>query len=353
MDAYTLQQDRYSFAYDPMAPTVLASWIRALCQTVRGYGCDPVILMHRAGLDVERLNVPEARYPLLGVRRFWGLAIEATNDPLLGLRVGMEVQASTLHGLGLAMMASSSLAELLTLVSRYCQVLSTTMQINLHHDQNGSILIVNTLGGSEPMHAARIATLAFVYRQACKLSQHGISPTFVTLAMPPMEDIERLDEYFGVPVTMGAELDAIGFNYADTIEPYPGANSMLVKINEQAISEYLLRLERTSFSDRVLLHIQLLLPHGEPRLVEIASRLNLSVRTLQRKLENEGQSFLSLLDRARRTLAHDWLSHGELPVVEIGYRLGFSDPSNFCRACHRWFDSSPSAYRQRCMQLQT
>ena len=348
-----MAQDSYAASLDPVSPSVLASWIRALCQTVRGYGCDPLPLMAGAGLDANRLNVPEARFPMIGVRRFWRLAIDATGDPLLGLRLGEEVQPATLHGLGLAILACGSLSELMSLVARYATVLSTTMYISLRDDAGGSALVVNTLGGSEMNHAARIAMLAFVYRQACKLSQRQVIPSFVTLGMPPAPGTERLDQYFHVPVTLGAEADAIGFTYADTIEPYASANTMLVGLNEKAIRDYLSRLERSLFSDRVLTQIQDMLPSGEPKLVDVATHLGLSVRTLQRKLRQENQSFQALLDQVRRTLASDWLSHGNLAVVEIGYRLGFSDPSNFCRACHRWFCCSPSEYRQRCLQLVT
>lgn len=84
-------------------PSVLSSWIRSICQTVRGYDIDPMPLMERAGLDSKLLNIPDARYPVAGVHRLWQQIIEATGDPLIGLRVGQEIQVSTLHGLGLAM----------------------------------------------------------------------------------------------------------------------------------------------------------------------------------------------------------------------------------------------------------
>lgn len=336
-----------------IGPSVLSSWIRSICQTVRGYGIDPLPLMAQAGLDATLMNIPDARYEVDGVRRLWELVIAQTGDPLIGLRVGKEIQAPTLHGLGLAMMSSGSLSELLGLIVRYCKAISTTMHMSLEHDKVGTTLVLKTKEGSEPMHAARIAMIAFVYRQACQLVQHDVVPEFVTFALPYTSDMERLDEYFKIPVSLGAEVDSICFRYADTIEPYAGANAQLVKINEYVINQYMSQLQKNDISSRVLLQIHLMLPKGEPKLTDVASQLNLSPRTLQRRLEQEGRAFNVLLDQGKKNLAHDLLAHSDTAVTEISFLLGFSDPSNFSRACKRWFGCSPVQYRQRSLKLLT
>ena len=335
-------------------PSILSSWIRSICQTVRGYGIDPLPLMERAGLDSRLLNIPDARYAVSGVRRLWRLIITTTGDPLVGLRVGREIQVSILHGLGLAMVSSSSLSMLLSLFVRYGKVISTTMQLDLTHDRDGTTLTVKTNDGSEPMCAARLASLAFIFRQACSLAQHEIRPRYVTLTLPCDGDIQqRLDDYFHIPVNLGAEEDAISFRYADTIEPYAGGNAQLVAINEAVINEYLQQLAKNDFTTRVLAQIHRLLPQGEPKLTDIAAHINLTPRTLQRRLEEEGHTFNALLDRERKNIAHDLLAHSEHSITEISFLLGFSDPSNFSRASKRWFSCAPIQHRQRSLGIAT
>lgn len=333
--------------------SVLSSWIRSICQTVRGYDIDPLPLMEQAGLDSKLLNIPDARYGVHGVRRLWQLIIHATGDSLIGLRVGQEIQASTLHGLGLAMMSSSSLSELLMLFIRYGKVISTTMQMNLEHSKKGTTLVLKTIEGNEPMSAARLAAIAFIYRQARSLSQHDILPEFVTLTLPRDEDQARLNEYFHTHVTLGADQDAICFRYGDTIEPYAGANAQLVAHNETLINQYLAQLARSDFSTQVLTQIHATLAKGEPKLADIATLLNLTPRTLQRRLEEEGHTFNALLDNERKTLAHELLAHTERSITEISFLLGFSDPSNFSRASKRWFACSPLQHRQRSLKIAT
>ena len=91
------------------------------------------------------------------------------------------------------------------------------------------------------------------------------------------------------------------------------------------------------------------LPDGEPRRTEIASMLEMSERTLQRRLEAEGTSFQHLLDDTRRELAQQYLGQFDMSLAEATYLLGFGDKSTLVRACKRWFGTSPRHYRIRLM----
>jgi AraC-like DNA-binding protein len=87
------------------------------------------------------------------------------------------------------------------------------------------------------------------------------------------------------------------------------------------------------------------LPSGHVSEEEIAQGLHLSLRTLQRKLRDEGTSYKELLDETRRELATEYIKNPHVSISEITYLLGFSEPSNFSRAFKRWTGSSPSAFR--------
>lgn len=341
----------------PWGDSILASWIRSICQTVRGYGVCPESILERTGMDATLLTVPDARFPAMNVRRFWEAIISATGDELIGMRCGQEMQVSALHGLGLAIITSHSLAQVLDLTARYCKVISTTMEASLSHDASGSCLYVRTLHGYEAKHAALLMVLAFIHRQASSLSQHPVTPLEAHIQMPraTAEMHERLNACFGCEVvTDDPGRDFIRFSYADVMEPYAGANAMLREANEQVVRQYLNRVRQYSFTARVEELIQSLLKAGEGiRITDIAKKLNLSSRTLQRRLEGEGSTFADLAEKHRKQLAHDALAHTEMTITEIAYTIGFSDPSNFSRTCTRWFGCSPAAYRRRIRQLPT
>ncbi|MGB2288024.1 MAG: helix-turn-helix domain-containing protein [Porticoccaceae bacterium] len=88
-----------------------------------------------------------------------------------------------------------------------------------------------------------------------------------------------------------------------------------------------------------------LLPNGTPSESHIAKKLNISERTLQRKLKEESCSFRELLATTRQSLACHHLENLDIPVNEISFLLGYSEETNFARAFKRWTGMSPSEYR--------
>ena len=86
---------------------------------------------------------------------------------------------------------------------------------------------------------------------------------------------------------------------------------------------------------------------GVPTLEQVAKRLATSERTLRRRLEEGGTSFRNLLDETRAELARSYVRDRRLPLTEVAFLLGFSEPSAFHRAFKRWTDTTPSAWRQR------
>ncbi|NGY06242.1 helix-turn-helix transcriptional regulator [Solimonas terrae] len=89
------------------------------------------------------------------------------------------------------------------------------------------------------------------------------------------------------------------------------------------------------------------LPEGGATLDAIAARLGFSERTLQRRLQGARLNFQQLVEQLRFEVARRHLQQGELPLTEIGYQLGYSEPSAFSRAFRRWSGASPLAYRRR------
>jgi AraC-like DNA-binding protein len=87
-----------------------------------------------------------------------------------------------------------------------------------------------------------------------------------------------------------------------------------------------------------------------PNLEEVAGELNMSSRSLKRKLKAADSSFQKILDNLRKTEAVEYLSHSDQTIDEISRLLGFSDPSNFGRAFKKWMGVSPRAYRSRAME---
>lgn len=86
-----------------------------------------------------------------------------------------------------------------------------------------------------------------------------------------------------------------------------------------------------------------------PTLEDMAQRLNLSVRTLHRRLSAAQVSYQQLVDDARKARAAHLLGAGRRGIDAIAAELGFGNPASFVRAYRRWYGMTPGASRRRGM----
>ena len=82
--------------------------------------------------------------------------------------------------------------------------------------------------------------------------------------------------------------------------------------------------------------------HGEV----VANALGMSVRSLRRRLTEEGVSYKTILEESLVTVAQRMLGDTRRTIQETAHAMGFSDPTAFHRAFKRWTGMTPTQYRQ-------
>ena len=86
---------------------------------------------------------------------------------------------------------------------------------------------------------------------------------------------------------------------------------------------------------------------GRPEIRAVARNLNISVRTLQRRLAERGWTFQRLLDEERFAEARRAIAKPDDLLKVLASDLGFEEQASFTRAFRRWTGLSPSEYRRR------
>jgi AraC-like DNA-binding protein len=81
------------------------------------------------------------------------------------------------------------------------------------------------------------------------------------------------------------------------------------------------------------------------RFQDVAQDLNMSARTLRRKLREENSSFRQVVDELRRNTAIRYLRETDLTVEDIAESLGFSDAASFRQAFRRWTKAAPYEFK--------
>ena len=327
--------------------STLGSVAALIEQTLRHYQCEPAALFLQAGIDIERINDPAARFPLTRMQKLWRYAVDETGDPCFGLAAGELLQPAALHGLGLAWLASDTLCDGLARLTRFSRLISTAATVQL--EQTGDSVDLTVLPPADLQnfeYAALDAGMAFFLRMCRITGGPDISPVRVALMRPRPACAERFTAFFNAPVEYGADTNLLSFSSDQAHISLPYANSELARINDQSVVDYLARFDHDSIAMRVRATIIERLPDGTPSQGNIAELLHVSMRSLQRRLNNENTNFKELLEGTRHELALQYIREPHRTIGEITYLLGFSEPSNFSRAFRRWTGMSPAEYRE-------
>jgi AraC-like DNA-binding protein len=84
---------------------------------------------------------------------------------------------------------------------------------------------------------------------------------------------------------------------------------------------------------------------------QIAEIIGKSKRTINRLLQKEGTTYKTILTETRYKMAVQKLANTSVPIAEIAYDLGYSDPAHFTNAFKRWSGSSPLQFRQQAQYI--
>lgn len=156
------------------------------------------------------------------------------------------------------------------------------------------------------------------------------------------------EQYFGVPVLFSQPRNAMEIHRELLDRPL---NSAFPALHQQAEYRVEQRLAQMPRKAGLIATIEQILG-AQPRLLgqgieHVAAALELHPRTLQRRLQDEGEGFADLQSRVRYRLAREALRDLTQDIESISERLGFSDRRSFTRAFERWSGVSPSAYRKQ------
>ena len=167
-----------------------------------------------------------------------------------------------------------------------------------------------------------------------------------TMPAPRPPHARRFEDFFHAPVTFAGAEAAVSIPAEWLPLPCPLADAAA----HRGAGTRLESMRQRLAGDFVDATIEAILDAGDDAgapLAAMAARLRMSPRTLVRRLRQRATSYRLLVDAHRRRRAVELLLQPGLTVAEIAERLGYEDPTNFGRACRRWFGVSPRAYRDR------
>ena len=280
--------------------------------------------------------------------RFHRNLLQLSGDPLLGLKLG---QAYTMQAYGLfgyAFLSAPTLRHAMSIVSNYGPLSFTLFRIDFRETRTAGIIQY-----SRQVDIPEDLLTYYVDRDLAATLPGGapelpaqLSPTGVVMMHDGHGQQRVYERFFDCPVTFGGSRSELQVAASLLDTPMPLQDAETSAICQQQCQLLLARLTKSSgFIDSVR---QLIVarPGYFPDIDYVAAKLNITSRTLRRRLAEEGSSYQQILADVRYQLAQEYLGTSSLPIEEIAEMLGYSTPGNFSHAFKRWHGSPPSQFRQ-------
>ena len=275
-------------------------------------------------------------------------AVTLTNDSTLMVRLGRQVDITTLGTFGFALMSCADLHEALKLLLRYRAIIGpTTPSLDVHEVANGIALRIQ-LGLGNPVQQRLIAELTFsqITFIAEALIDELVTAGEVHLSYPAPVNQEAFQSLFSVPVKFDQAYSELVIPESSLDLRIRTANPAGHVIFQNQCEELLRGLNRVENFSAAIRRI-LIRAGGEfPMINQVASMLHVSESTLRRRLKDESTNFRAICDEVRNVLACQYLSTTKLTVSEIANLLDYAETVSFRRAFVRWNGTTPSQYRQ-------
>lgn len=307
------------------------------------------ILLRRAGLPEDLLARPNDGLTTAEYFRFWESLQAEAGDPLLPLHLVEAIQAESFIPPIFAALCSANMLQAGQRLSTYKKLIAP-MSLSVDVGRDGALTLApHWLEAQAQVPFVVMASeLAFLLRLARLATREPITALRVTMPqLPKAAQAKAYAKFFGVPPQQG-DTASIRFTAVDAKRPFLTANDAMWQVFEPDLRKRLGELDgNASTAERVRSALLELLPGGQSGIDAVAARLSISKRTLQRRLEEEGANYRSLVNDTREALARHYLTQTDLSSGEIGFLLGFEDPNSFFRAFHDWTGTTPEAARSR------
>ena len=329
-------------------PSAAGSLARLAAERALQEGIDIAPLLTETGLPLTLLEDPETRVSARGEMDFLNLAAEVLKDDFFGFHLARDCDLRRLGFFYYVMASSSHLGDAIDREVRYSSVVSESIRTKCQVD--GTLTIVTEYVGVE-RHRDRQQIefwMTCTLRKCRMFTDRQLVPVEVSFVHQRSGVFSEMERYFGVAPTFGAEQDRISFTRDVTDLPLvtadPHLNKLLLKYYHEVIDRR--HGEQGPLRTRIENAMTPRLPHGTVNIQSIAMDLGMSVRTLSRRLADEGLTFSTILEELRSELAQSYLRQNNISISQIAWLLGYNEASSFVRAVQRWMGKSPREVRR-------
>lgn len=275
----------------------------------------------------------------------WEYAVKITGDPLLGLHIGQSSNPTIMGLVGYLMQNSKTLLDAFKQVSEYGKLATNMFDYQVIEKKDEVLLTFTPIaiwrqlypnGARQATDQAMAGTLNVFYL----LGGERIYPQRVEVSK--RKSIRPYEDVFRAPVSIKAT-DQLIFKREQLLAPVLRYDHSLFKAFEALARQ---RRKPTTMVDEIRQMILNDFKGTTPPVEVVAARLNMTVRSLQRRLSAEKTSFRKIASQVTKEIADRLLRSTNYKVADIAGILGYSAPRSFRRAYKTLVKRTPSHSRK-------
>ena len=318
-----------------------------VCDDLRRHGVTGDELLRDVGLKRADIADPEARVPYVAVIGLIERAAATLGDASYGLRLGAAQEARDGGLLGFVLLNSPTLMDALGNLQRYFRIVGDGEDVEL--EKAGPHVVLRFRESETALRGRRHNSeyIAAILVRACRdMTRKHISPLRAEFMHSRPNTTVAYADYLGCPVRFNTGWDALIFAPDTMALPVIGADDKLLAVLKRACQRIVgPRPKQADLVHDVRVLVTDGLTKGAIQVDAIAHHLNMSSKTLERRLGERGQTFSALLNEIRSGLAKSYLADTDFRLEQVAYLTGYSEPAALVRAFKRWTGQTPIQYR--------
>ena len=332
--------------------TFNARFIANIIQFASQQGADRRVLLSLTGKEkLEDLNDLNERFEAGVYNSVLEKALELTGDPYFGLHVGEYLSLSAAGLIVQIVQSSRTVKEALDFIVEFANLGCSALpyQLKESKDEWELFMTPNPLWVEQSPESVRHTmdgAIVFTLREFHTLTRQKHFPNKIYFTYERPEKFMEYERLFKCPIFFNKPTTSIFLNKKHVAEPVVTSDFDLLQILVRHAENKLAQMEKESgFATIVRQSILNLVKPQFPTIEQVASNLNISARTLQRRLKEEGLTYQKVIDSLKHQLAIDYLNNINLPIKEIAYLLDYANGSSFNRAFKKWEGIGPAEWR--------
>ena len=328
-----------------MPKLVRAAVLTNYLEVTQYLGFNPRDVMADVGLSKAQLQAPESRIPIDSAVRLLESSAAASGCQSFGLSMAESRQLSDFGVVSLLLSHQRTLRDALQVVLHYRHLMNNSLAIFI--EEAGKMVIIREEVVTETPMPSRQATelaIGVMFRLCAALLGSHWHPYSVNFMHQPPDNLQLHRRLFGCKLEFGSEFKGIVCPDTSLDMANPNADPAMARY-AQSYLDSLQGHEGASMLFEVRKAIYLLLPMGRATIEQVAQSQGMNVRTLQRRLKDDGCAFNDVINDVRRDLVLRYLDNPNYPLSRIADMLGYSMASSFTRWFITQFGMPPATWR--------